>query len=109
MKPAPPVIRTRTGLYGRRPSSSRELQPGVVAEHEAGRLGMADRAADLHFLAQQGVDDPPTIVDRAVRPDHRVLDVGTDDLAIVIYGREGPDEAVNDPCPKADDRRATDD
>ncbi|MGH9181265.1 MAG: ATP-binding protein, partial [Acidimicrobiales bacterium] len=85
-----------------------EVDPGVVAEHEAGGPGAAAAAADLDILADEGVDDATGVDDAAALEYDRVLDLGAGDLAVVIDGGERADVGVDDPGALADDGRPSD-
>src|SRR5258708_3930081 len=109
MKPAPPVTSNLTerrlqGGLSRSQAVSGQVDLAVIPDHHPGSSGPPLRASDLDVPPEQRVLEPAGTDDPGAGHHHRVLDFGADDLAVVVNGRKGADEAVLDPCIRADDR-----
>src|SRR5664279_1399842 len=100
MKPAPPVTRSLTVR-----AASQELDPGVVAHHEAVRPGGLLGPGDLDVLADERVLDARNVADRALLEHDGVLELGAVDDAVGVDRGEGTDVAVDHARALADDRR----
>src|SRR4051812_25070553 len=84
--------------------SSGELDAGVVAHEQSGGDWGRPRPDDLDVTTDERVGEPRHGHHAALLEQHRVLDLGVEDLATGGHRREGSDEAVDDAGVRTDGR-----